>query len=92
MRPIDTRTDQVNARAIKLDPTHPFAVDRHLGRGIDPQTGNLGNVADALHVRRITTRAEDDGYLGLGVYIVRSDERAGCVVDEGCELDWNVLG
>ena len=52
---------------------------------------DLLNVLHILHIRRVAPRAEDDGDLRARVHVVRCDERAGGVVDERGEFDWEVL-
>lgn len=66
---------------------YPFAVDGHLGVGVNAQTSDLGNVADALHICSIATRAEDTRNTRLRIHVVRGDEcpsSVACKCDELC--------
>lgn len=71
--------------------THPFTIDRHLRLAIDPQVLDLPDLAHLLHIRRITPRAENDGYLRARVDVVARDQRPGRVIDERRELHGYVL-
>lgn len=73
-------------------PTHPFTINRHLRIVLDPQRLALFNIAHLLHIRSVTSRSEDDSDLRAWVDVVRGDERAGRVVDEGGECYWDILG
>ena len=59
-----------------VDLTYPFAVDCHLHVRVESEACDLGNVANALHVRGIAARTEDASNTRLGVHVVRRDERA----------------
>lgn len=69
----------------------PLAVDRHLRVAWDSPVFELGDVLDVLHVGGVAAGAEDDGNLGVGVDVVRGDERPGCVVDERGEGHRDIL-
>lgn len=66
-------------------------VDGHALTLGEAHRGHLGDVLGGLHVRGVTACTENDGDLGVGVDVVRRNERTGRVVDEGGELGANVL-
>ena len=49
---------------------------------------DLLNVSDALHVRRVASRAKDTSDLRLRIDIMRSDKGPSRVIDDCCKLDW----
>ena len=65
------------------DHTHPLAVDGHLHVRIDPKFGDLGDVADPLHVRGVAAGTEDASDSRLGVHVVRRNERPRRVARKG---------
>jgi hypothetical protein len=71
--------------------THPLAVDGHLRVGINAQIGDLGDIADALHVGGVAAGTENDCNTRPGVDVGRGDERAGGVVDDSSEADRHAL-
>lgn len=71
---------------VKGNKTYPFTINNHLRPRINHQILSLPNLANVLHIRRVTSRPEDDGDLGAGVDIVRGDEGSGCVVDDGGDV------
>ncbi len=66
--------------------TYPFAVDRYLRIGVDTQLLDLGYIAGALHVRGITTGAEDTRNACLRVYVVGRDQRPRRIASQGDDL------
>ena len=53
--------------------TYPFAVDGHLGFGVDLKMGNFGDIGDAFHISRVTPCSKDARNLGIDVDVVRGN-------------------
>ena len=47
----------------------------------------FGNVANLLHVRRVTASAKDDAHLCVRVDVMRGHESTSRIVDQGYYLD-----
>lgn len=74
-----------------MKPTHPLAVDGHFRIRVQSQILDLSNLTHTLHIRRITSRPENDSDLGTRVDVVGGDEGSGGVVDEGGQLNGDLL-
>ena len=53
--------------------------------------GELGDLAALFHVGSVAAGAEDTSNLHLGVSVRGGDERAGGVVNESCQDNWDFL-
>lgn len=71
---------------------YPFAIDGHLRLIVDAQVLDLMDIADALHVGRITASTEDDCDTCAWIDVRRRDEGSGSVVDERREFCGHILG
>lgn len=82
---VNTRNDD-NASA-----TNPFAVDRHVDIVGNPHRLDFIAIAYVLHISGIATSSENAGDLRARINVVGGDQGTSGVVDQGRQLDWQLL-
>jgi hypothetical protein len=70
---------------------YPFAVDSHLCVRVDAKVLDLWDVPDALHVRCVATRTEDDRDTGGRLNVRGGDKGTSRVVDNSRQLNLDFL-
>lgn len=69
----------------------PLAVDSHTGSLGQSESAHLGYVLRGLHVCSVASSTKDDSDLCVWVNVVGGDEGSGGVVDQGSELNGDIL-